>query len=73
MKGIKDVEESIGGMSKYQMWVIFLVGLTCLPESFLTQSAIYMSGVPTHRYVYKTVLFINNCFVIESIYILKCL
>merc|ERR1719376_1878335 len=44
-----DLEHSIGGLSKYQVWVIFLAGLTCLPESFLTQSAIYMSGAPTHR------------------------
>ena len=49
MKGIKDLEDRIGGLSKYQVWVIFLAGLTCLPESFLTQSAIYMSGAPTHR------------------------
>ena len=52
MKGIEDIEESIGGISKYQIWVIFLAGLTSLPENFLTQSAIYMSGVPKHRLVY---------------------
>ena len=51
MKGIKDLEDSIGGISKYQIWVILLAGLTSLPENFLTQSAIYMSGVPTHRFV----------------------
>jgi len=47
MKDLGDVLEDIGGISRYQLWTIFLGGLLALGE--LSLSSTYFSAEPKHR------------------------
>ena len=46
---LDEFQEEIGGISKYQVIVIFVIELVALGQTMTSQSAIFLNAVPNHR------------------------
>ena len=46
---LDEYQDEIGGISKYQVLVIFVICLVSLGQSMTSQSAIFLNAVPEHR------------------------
>jgi len=46
---LEEFQDEIGGISKYQIIVIFAICLVSLGQSMTSQSAIFLNAVPKHR------------------------
>ena len=46
---LDEYQDELGGISKYQVVVIFVICLVAIGQSMTTQSSIFLNAVPDHR------------------------
>lgn len=59
---LDELQEKMGGMSYYQVFLVGLVTILPFGTAFMSQSAVFFSAVPDFRQVPRLTLLVVCCF-----------